>query len=330
MNIDTMKNAIGLIGSDLIEAADETPVKAARVTSFTNKSWMKWVAAAVAVVVFAVGTPIALNMMGAFRSDNLVAPGSNGGSEAGNSGVVTPVGGDSESSEPESGSGQSSEEASSSSEGEKPAHGDSSGHADSGSENPPVIESESAPGSSEQEPESGSPETQDEPGTGGGIGRPDSDGPAGTEFIKDNVPPITFRINGENKTFSYTVSAWAVDYGAVLDEYEVSYYAIDRYVGSDGSSVSVNSKSGELIQYERTVLHGEWVKNITSEEAIETAKQAVLNTDIALSGFENAEASVQESTKCYYVTLTVPEGKVKVSIAKEGSLLGIYVTKRGS
>ena len=322
MNIDTMKNAIGLIGSDLIEAADETPVKAARVTSFTNKSWMKWVAAAVAVVVFAVGTPIALNMMGAFRSDNLVAPGSNGGSEAGNSGVVTPVGGDSESSEPESGSGQSSEEASSSSEGEKPAHGDSSGHADSGSENPPVIESESAPGSSEQEPESGSSETLDEPGTGGGIGRPDSDGPAGTEFIKDNVPPITCRIAGKSKTFSYTVSEWVTTHLEAID----ARYSIDRYVGSDGSSVLINSESGELIQFENGN-YGYPDSEITEETAIRIAKQAVLNTDIAMSGLESAEVSVRE---WYYVTLTVPEGRVTVYINTAGALRGIYVNKSGS
>ena len=140
------------------------------------------------------------------------------------------------------------------------------------------------------------------------------------------MPPITYRIAGESKTFSYTVSEWVTTHW-----YVDSCYSIDHYVGSDGSSILVNSKTGELMEYERTVLPGDSPLSVASEvEAAELAKLAVLNTDIALSGLENAEVSVQTSEKGYYVTLTVPEGKVYVSMDTYGSLLGIYASKSGS
>ena len=318
MKLNMLQEAIGLLDFDLIEESEAAPERKTRVTAFA-KPWMKWAVAAVLIIVIGVGTPVALNMMGVFRNENYVAP--NG--DSGNSGFVTPVDGDSESGEPDS----SSEPASGSSEGEKPQHGDSSEHS---SESPAHSDSSEHSGESEnpsgsgKEPASSSSETQDEPGTGG---EPGPEGPTGGEFIKDNMPPITYRIAGESKTFSYTVSEWVTTHWQSIN----ARYSIDRYVGSDGSSVLVNSESGELIQYERTVLHGDSPLSVASEvEAIELAKLAALNTDIAMSGLENAAASVQESEKGYYITLTVPEGKVYISMDIYGSLLGIYVDKRGS
>ena len=318
MKLNMLQEAIGLLDFDLIEESEAAPERKTRVTAFA-KPWMKWAVAAVLIIVIGVGTPVALNMMGVFRNENYVAP--NG--DSGNSGFVTPVDG----SEQGGGSEQTTEDASGSSEGEKPQHSDSSEHS---SEPPTHSDSSEHSGESEnpsgsgQEPASGSSETQDEPGTGG---KPDSDDPAGGEFIKDNMPPITYRIAGESKTFSYTASQWVTTHWQSVD----ARYSIDRYVGSDGSSVLVNSETGKLIQYERTVLHGDSPSSVASEvEVIETAKRAVLNTDIAVSGIENAEVSVQVTGKGYYVTLTVPEGKVYVSMDIYGSLLGIYVDKSGS
>ena len=319
MKLNMLQEAIGLLDFDLIEESEAAPERKTRVTAFA-KPWMKWAVAAVLIIVIGVGTPIALNMMGVFRNENYVAP---NGSGNGNSGYVTPVDGDSDSGEPDS----SSEPASGSSEGEKPQHGDSSEHS---SESPAHSDSSEHSGESEnpsgsgKEPASSSSETQDEPGTGG---EPGPEGPTGGEFIKDNMPPITYRIAGESKTFSYTVSEWVTTHWQSIN----ARYSIDRYVGSDGSSVLVNSESGELIQYERTVLHGDSPVSVASEvEAIELAKLTALNTDIAMSGLENAEVSVQVTGKGYYVTLTVPEGKVYISMDIYGSLLGIYVDKRGS
>ena len=319
MKLNMLQEAIGLLDFDLIEESETALERKTRVTAFA-KPWMKWAVAAVLIIVIGVGTPVALRMMGVFRNENFVSP--SGGSGNGNSGIVTPVDGDSESGEPES----SSEPASGSSEGEKPQRGDSSERSSeppTQSESSPGGESENPSGSG-QVPQSEPSETWDEPGTGG---EPGPEGPTSGEFIKDNMPPITYRIAGESKTFSYTVSEWVTTHWQSVD----ARYSIDRYVGSDGSSVLINSESGELIQYERTVLHGDSPLSVASEvEVIETAKRAVLNTDIAVSGIENAEVSVQESAKGYYVTLAVPEGKVYVSMDIYGSLLGIYAGKSGS
>ncbi|MBR5769375.1 MAG: hypothetical protein IKX98_04635, partial [Clostridia bacterium] len=55
MSIDTIKNAIGFIGSDLIEAADEMPARAktTRLSVFAKKPWLKWAAVISAVVISA-------------------------------------------------------------------------------------------------------------------------------------------------------------------------------------------------------------------------------------------------------------------------------------
>ena len=75
MNFDTMHKAIIMIDSDLIEAADVQPEKA-KPTAF--KPWMKYAVAAVLIAVFAIGTPVALNMAGVFGTNNVVDPASSG------------------------------------------------------------------------------------------------------------------------------------------------------------------------------------------------------------------------------------------------------------
>ncbi len=65
MNIDNIKNAIGNIDDDLIEAADTQPQKKAKTSVFAEKPWMKWAAAAAALVVIAGGVLITLNVTGA-------------------------------------------------------------------------------------------------------------------------------------------------------------------------------------------------------------------------------------------------------------------------
>lgn len=70
-----MHKAIIMIDSDLIEAADAQPEKA-KPTAF--KPWMKYAVAAVMIAVFAIGTPVALNMAGVFGTNNVVDPASSG------------------------------------------------------------------------------------------------------------------------------------------------------------------------------------------------------------------------------------------------------------
>ena len=324
MNIDILNEAIGGIDASIVEEVLAEGNKRTKTTVFVERPWLKWAAAAVAIVVIAAGTPLALKAIGSFRNESFVSP---NGSGNGNSGVVVQA----DSSEPDgsetgSGSEQNSEAESGLIEGEKPVNNDSPTQSYS-SERSDENENPSGGG---QEHQSGSSVKPEDSGTGGEPGVED---PKIGEFIKDDMPPLTYRINGESKTFSYTVSEWAVDPYSSTCADDLSYYSIDHYLGSDGSTVLINSGSGELMQYETTVLHGDWPapEHITSEnEAIDIAKKVVLNTDIDVSGLENSEASVQESAKGYYVTLTVPEGKISVHIDIQGSLLGIYADKRDS
>ncbi|MBO4934805.1 MAG: hypothetical protein J5441_06545 [Clostridia bacterium] len=320
MRGNEMLDVLEFIAPEYIEAADELPDKT-KIKAF--KPWMKWAAAAVAIVVIAAGTPLALKAIGSFRNENFVAPNSSG-----NSGVVAPVdSSESESGEPDSsGEPESENDASSEQSGESRPRGDKTPSGSSSDTPDELVSSSETPDVSSSETSGGS-----------SSGTADSDSPSGApegEFLKDDMPPLTCRINGESKTFSYTVSEWAVESPSTDFEDYLSYYVIDHYLGSDGSTVLINSGSGELIQYERTPLHGDCFLDaddiIPENEAIERAKLAILNTDIAVSGIENAEVSVQTSAKGYYVTLAVPEGKVYVSVDTQGSLLGIYVNKRGS
>ena len=68
MNIDNIKNAIGNIDDDLIEAADTQPQKKAKTSVFAEKPWLKWAAAAAALVVIAAGVLITLNVTGTIGS----------------------------------------------------------------------------------------------------------------------------------------------------------------------------------------------------------------------------------------------------------------------
>ena len=75
MDFDKMNKAIIMMDDDLIEAADAQPEKA-KPTAF--KPWMKYAVAAVLIAVFAIGTPVALNMAGVFGTNNVVDPASSG------------------------------------------------------------------------------------------------------------------------------------------------------------------------------------------------------------------------------------------------------------
>ena len=87
MNKDIMNEAVGLIDFELVEAADSRPEKT-KVTAF--KPWMKYAVAAVLLAVFAIGTPVALNMAGVFGTNNVAESDSSGGSGSDVSEVIYP------------------------------------------------------------------------------------------------------------------------------------------------------------------------------------------------------------------------------------------------
>ncbi|MBO4453310.1 MAG: hypothetical protein J5793_05190, partial [Clostridia bacterium] len=290
MKLNILQEAIGQIDFDLIEESETAPEKAARVTAFA-KPWMKWAVAAVLIIVIGVGTPVALRMMGAFRSDNLVAPGSeSGGSEDGH-GIITPV----DSSEPESSSAPEVEPEPDASVSENRSHnasserGSESGGASNGGQTVPEKPDDPEP------PQSGDPQV------------PTDDPPveyAEGEFVKDDMPALTYRINGEDKSFTYQKSTSVIidDSGCGTD------YIIDHYANSDGI-LSVDSASGKLVRYEANgAFEGEPLTVIEDQmcviQALETAKRIVVNTDIDTEGLENARVSVQYSDNKYFIPLT--------------------------
>ena len=319
MNYELINKTIGLMDFDLIEAADEAPQSAgaARVTPFVKSPWLKWVAAAVAIIVFAVGTPIALNMMGAFRSDNIVAPGSDSGdssSEEDNPGVVTPID-DSGSAvvEPKSSSAPDSENRSSAESGAKPTHSVSpyNGGAQSGGE-----------GNSASNGGQTSPETPSDP-----VTPPDEPPtePTEGEFVKENMPAVTYRINGEEKTFTYQRST-----SVIIDESGRGTDCIIDHYASGGGSVSIDSASGKLVRYEADgAFEGEPAEVIEDQlsvfRALETAKRIVMNTDIDTQGMENASVSVRYADNKYFIPLTTAERSIEVCLYNTEELVSIDI-----
>ncbi|MBR5942868.1 MAG: hypothetical protein IKZ81_05935 [Clostridia bacterium] len=276
-----------------------------------------------AIAIFAVGTPLALNMMGVFRNENYVTPGSDigsAGSENDNSGHDTPT----DSSNPDSSSVAASE-------GEE-----SSVHGISSERN---GESGNTAGDREQGGESGLSEVHDDHGSdpaGSSNVDKEEQGPqlggdfTGGSFVKDNMPSVTYLINGEYETFSYESSNYlAMGTYAGVDDND-GCIIIDRYSNKNsGTIVSRNADSGELVSYGKKAIYGNGAQPmpLSEEEIIEAAKQAALNTDLPLSGIENATAAIRLSGSKYYVTLTVAEGTVEVSIDSGGALLDFIVKK---
>lgn len=302
MNIDILNEAIGGIDAYIVEEALADGEKKPKVTAFAQRPWMKWAAAAVAIVVIAAGTPLALKAIGSFRNENFVAP--NG---SGNSGIVPPVdSSESESGEPESGSEPESENnASSEQSGESRSRGsEAPGGSSSDTPYEPVSSSETSGGSS--------------------SGTADSDSPSGApegEFIKDNMPAATYKINGEIRSFVYQKSS------VVKIDGEAGYRVFDHYADADGATISTNADSGELVEYQLgdSNIVVDWM--ISENEAIAIAKRIVINTDIEMEGLENASADVRYTDDRYYVVLTTVDGNVETCLDTAGGLLLLSVIK---
>ena len=319
MNYELINETIGLMDFDLIEAADEAPQSAgaARVTPFVKRPWLKWAAAAVAIVVIAAGTPLALKAIGSFRSENFVPP--NGG---GNSGIVAPVdSSESDSSEPESSSEPDSENNASSEQG-----GESRSHS-SEQQTPPASD---PPETSSPEPDSSSFDI--EVGSGS-IGGPLSIGGShfGGNFHKKNMPAVTYRINGESKSFDYDHSAWImIDAESDLDGNE-GVYIIDYYSGKDGSSAVAYDGSEELMEYtgrDNDYGSGDEISEVAAAEA---AKNVLLNTDLPFVALENLQISKSESGKNYHrIVASFTGGEVEILLNKDGSLKHFIVNRDAS
>ena len=315
MKLNILQEAIGQIDFDLIEESETAPEKAARVTAFA-KPWMKWAVAAVLIIVIGVGTPVALRMMGAFRSDNLVAPGSeSGGSEDGH-GIITPV----DSSEPESSSAPEVEPEPDASVSENRSHnasserGSESGGASNGGQTVPEKPVDTDP-----------PQNEDPPA-------PPDEPPAEYfegEFVKDDMPAVTYRINGEEKTFTYQKSTYKKKTADMALDGNGGNYVVDHYVDGNGNTVSKSSDSKGLIQYEKDgcFIDSNLNGRISEEEAIETAKYVVMNTDLTINRSDNLIVSVRCSSNRYSVTFKTEEMSVEVCLDMSGALQYLAVKK---
>ena len=319
MDIEKLNEAIGKIDASIVEAAlsDGSNAKA---TVIVKRPWLKWVAAAVAIVVFAVGTPLALNMMGAFRSDNIVAP---GGSGSDNSAIITPI----DSSEPDSsGSDSGSEQSSVESEpgsserdnrqhNASPRHGGEIDSAESGGES----SSESSAGQTVPEkpldPEP--PQNEDPPE------------PAEGEFIKDDMPAVTYKINGEDKTFVYQSSTRIRKADGEEIDGNSGNYVVDHYIADDGATVSKNEASADFVRYEKAAFFIDTApdERISAEDAIEIARSAVMNTDLPIGSPDSFNATVRYSMNSYLITFKTAEGSVEVHLDKNGELQFMSVKK---
>ncbi|MBO4935044.1 MAG: hypothetical protein J5441_07780 [Clostridia bacterium] len=320
MNIDILNEAIGGIDAYIVEEALADGEKKPKVTAFAQRPWMKWAAAAVAIVVIAAGTPLALKAIGSFRNENFVAP---NGSGNGNPGAVAPV----DSGEPES---SSEPDSSSAPESENNASSEQSGESRSrGSEQqtPPASD---PPETSSPEPDSSSFDI--EVGSGS-IGGPLSIGGShfGGNFHKKNMPAVTYRINGESQSFDYDHSAWImIDAESDLDGNE-GVYIIDYYSGKDGSSAVAYDGSEELMEYTGRYNDYGSGDEISEVAATEAAKNVLLNTDLPFAALENLQISKSESGKNYHrIVASFTGGEVEILLNKDGSLKHFIVNRDAS
>ena len=324
MNIDILNEAIGNIDPAIVEAALSDEAVSAKAIPFARKPWVKRLAAAAAFVVVVAAALVAINVTGAWRNDSFVTPSSS--AESDNTAVIPSSEADSGSSGQDSSSEHENPDVVSSSEGTALTGDSSSGYV--GSDIP--ANDEQTPqggGSSSSESAGGTdvapPDDPDNPGTtvGGDSPHEFDEG----DFVKENMPPLTYRIMGEIKTFNYLNSS-AIKEGYATEESES--YVVDHYIGSDWSSISILSSTGELRSYGVDLYHtGSIDSDVSEQYLMRFAKSAALDTDIALSGLESASTSVLYYHGKYYVTLAVPEGSVIFCFTNRGEFEYLVVDK---
>ncbi|MBQ9558336.1 MAG: hypothetical protein IJU94_07025 [Clostridia bacterium] len=302
MNIDILNEAIGNIDPAIVEAALSDEAVSANAIPFARRPWMKRVAVAAAFIVVVAGALVAINVTGAWRNGNLVPP--NSGNET--PGVIASTGSDS--GEPDGSSAPDSE--------------------NPGSEGTPAISDNS---SSQNGENSGSEnhggQGSETPGKPDGTQTPPAEEPEVViegDFMKDNMPAVTYRIAGENKTFVYQKSS--VVKTSEVGDGKPTYSVIDRYADHDGATISVDADSGDLMRYDAIVYNIDFSALIDVGQAIEKSKHIALNTDINLAGIVNATVSAMTLEEGYNVSLTVADGSVEVGLNNMGGLLYLTVT----
>ena len=279
--------------NELYKRIDEKNEALGKRLSF--KPWMKYAAVAAAFIVVVAGALVAINVSGAWRNDNLVPP--NSASE--NPGVITPAGSDGDSENP----------------GSVP-----------GGEGTPVINGDSSQsgGNSGSENHGGQSSTPDKPD---GTQTPSTEEPVVViegDFMKDNMPAVTYRIAGESRTFVYQKSS--VVKTSESGDGKPTYSVVDRYADPDGAAISVNADTGDLMRYDAIVYNIDFSALIDVGQAIEKSKHIALNTDINLAGIVNATVSAMTLEEGYNVSLTVADGSVEVGLNNMGGLLYLTVT----
>ena len=298
MNIDILNRAIGAIDDDLIEASEAMPEKA-KLSPFARKPWMKWAVVAATFIVVVAGALVAINVTGAWQNSNFVPP-NNGATE--NPGIVTPSDGGSEN----PGSAPGSEGTPAISDNSSTQSGRNSGSENHGGQG---IETPGKPDGT-QTPSTEEPEVVIE-----------------GDFMKDNMPAVTYRIAGESRTFVYQKSS--VVKTSESGDGKPTYSVIDRYADPAGATISVDADSGDFIKYDSNSDYTDDYSLsviVNDEEAIEIAKRIILSTDIDFTGLENASILLSSFENGYSVILTVADGSVEVGLNNMGGLLYLTVT----
>ena len=315
---ELINETIGLIDFDLIEAAGVQPEKS-KIKPL--KPWVKWIAVA-AIAVIAVVTPVAVYTMSAFKNDNYASPNNNGAGNE-NSAILSPV----DSSELKKDSISASKVESDSNDCGNPTHNGSSEHGSS--------ENNSVPGTNKPGISGGSStKTPEDPGLDssvnnssgtsdiGGSGNPLSfDGKTTTRMIvKDNIPAVTYRINGKDKTFSYSDSTlYIVSAEMNFDGEQIEFTVDHYYIKKDGSVARSFGGTGELMEYYASDSAAGSGEPISEDEAAEIAKAVLLNTDLPFSTLENVTVMNLVSTKrTYEISFSFAGGSADIVLKKAG------------
>ena len=289
--------------NELYKRIDEKNEALGKRLSF--KPWMKYAAVAAAFIVVVAAALVAINVSGAWRNDNLVHP--NSGTET--PGVIASTGSDG--GEPDGSSAPDSENP-----GSVP-----------GGEGTPVINGDSSQngGNSGSENHGGQgSETPDKPDGTQTLPSEEPEVVIEGDFMKDNMPAVTYRIAGESRTFVYQKSS--VIKTSESGDGKPTYSVVDRYADPDGATISVNADTGDLMRYDSNCVLTDYYEYLLPKwKASEIVKRIVSMTDVDSIGFDSAGVSVLFSEDRYCVTLTVAKGSIEVCVDMAGELIYFYV-----
>lgn len=155
------------------------------------------------------------------------------------------------------------------------------------------------------------------------------DDPLASDFIKENMPDVTYFINGRSIIFSYVKSAVTESNGEFNLDNESGRSVTDYYNSPEGYTITKNEGSDEwggFYTNDYSEVGGTDI--LSNDEVIESAKEYASNSDIPFAGVEETvSARVDTAGSSVYVYLEYPSGMIIERLDNAGGLRSIAVLR---